>query len=221
MNNRTVVILDWDDTLCPSTWLDLHGLVPETHMDSIAVPCPMLHELDQVSSQVNALLTKATSYGPVFIVTAAERGWVELSARLFLPNVTSSLEREDVHVISARTWYESKYGLGGNAQDWKHELVSVIAEECFANGPASRMNPMDGQFHLVSIGDSIVERDACHAAARTTPFTLAKTLKFVVKPTLVEMVHQLEVAVNAFDHLCHADSFLDLKLSRQLLNTPI
>ena len=214
--DRTVVILDWDDTLCPSSWLDQHELVPRIHADQLdaSLPLPLMNELYKVSCKVNELLMKATSYGPVFIVTAAERGWVEMSSELFLPDVARALQHDDVHIISARTWYETHYGLYGTAQDWKNEVVSIIAAECFTNGAASRMNPIDGQFHLISIGDSMVERDACHAAADNTPFTLAKTLKFIAKPTVDELVQQVEVALNAFDHLCNADSTLDVQLSR-------
>ena len=71
--DRTVVILDWDDTLCPSTWLDHHNLVPRTHADTMntTVSPQMMEELYKVSCKVNELVTKATTYVPVFIVTAA------------------------------------------------------------------------------------------------------------------------------------------------------
>lgn len=43
-----------------------------------------------------------------YIITNAAEGWVEISAKRFLPKV-SKLIKEDVTIISARTKYENRF----------------------------------------------------------------------------------------------------------------
>jgi hypothetical protein len=50
---------------------------------------------------------KSKSLGRVIIVTNAAEGWVELSAKRFLPRVNAELN--GIEIISARTKYESLY----------------------------------------------------------------------------------------------------------------
>lgn len=212
--DRTVVVLDWDDTLCPSTVLQEKHLVPKFGATKVELSDEMAHELSLVEAAVQSLLEEATSYGPVFIVTAAEKGWVEMSSELFLPALVEPLAHEDVHVVSARSWYEKEFGYDGRTMDWKEETFKVIANECF-----SQDDDFESSFNLVSIGDSMVERDVCHSIADTTPFTIAKTLKFIARPTIQEVVQQVELATDVFEHLCGTDSTIDLRLSRLHLAT--
>jgi len=64
------------------------------------------------------LIQKSKEFGKTYIVTNAAEGWVELSARRFLPKVFKELKK-DVVVISARTKYEALYPR--NYQKWKVE----------------------------------------------------------------------------------------------------
>ena len=51
------------------------------------------------------MLGKAKEYGHVYIVTNATDGWVERTARCYLPKVYEAIQ-EDVKIISARSKYE-------------------------------------------------------------------------------------------------------------------
>lgn len=64
------------------------------------------------------MIQKSKEFGKTYIVTNAAEGWVELSARRFLPKVFKELKK-DVVVISARTKYEALYPR--NYQKWKVE----------------------------------------------------------------------------------------------------
>ena len=70
----------------------------------IAVTPAQREVLSLFSAHVTRLLQKAVAYGPVFIVTAAEFGWVEMSAALYMPDVQSVLALSNVHIVSARSW---------------------------------------------------------------------------------------------------------------------
>lgn len=210
---RTVVVFDWDDTLCPSTWLHANNLLPKCRGDPVFLSAQQQKTLDAISSNVIRIIRKAVSFGPVFIVTAAEYGWVELSCTLFMPSAQEILNLPDVHVVSARTWYEQTFGYQGDANSWKYEVMQLIAQKCFAESTTS----LDSYFNLVSIGDSMAERDACHLAIENIPNTYAKTLKYIEHPGSEEMIQQLQLTFESFDQMCTWENCLDLQLTRSQL----
>ncbi|KAJ0411069.1 hypothetical protein ATCC90586_008044 [Pythium insidiosum] len=230
VRERTVVVFDWDDTLCPSSWLHAQDLLPKFRGQQIDLDKHQQNVLTLIADHVVRLLRKAVSFGPVFVVTAAEVGWVELSCALYLPGVQAVLEMADIHIVSARSWYEQTFGAGGDSSAWKYEVMQLIANKCFGHAAAAlqqQSSPLAPQpvetdsdvgfFNFLSIGDSMAERDACHSAADQVPFTLAKTLKFVEQPTTEEIVQQVELTHDSFEQMCGWGSHLDLRLSRSQL----
>lgn len=98
----TVLVFDWDDTLLCSSWLAQNGYrldYPEV------IPAATMKQLETLQASVVSLLARARTYGKVMIITNAETGWVELSAKRFMPDVLPALA--DVEVFSARSNFES------------------------------------------------------------------------------------------------------------------
>jgi hypothetical protein len=84
-----------------SSWLATNGLRLD---EPEVVPAAALKQLAQLEASVVVLLERALEFGHVTIITNAETGWVELSARKFMPGVLGVLQR--VHVMSARSSFE-------------------------------------------------------------------------------------------------------------------
>ena len=101
-DSDTVIFLDWgtssplhagawltqaavDDTLLASTWVGKLGLRPKYVNEKPHIPDDVKLQLEELEECVIALLVNAMKYGRVVIITAAETGWVELSASLFMP----------------------------------------------------------------------------------------------------------------------------------------
>jgi hypothetical protein len=107
-----VLVFDWDDTLLCSSWLAQNGLrldFPEV------IPAATMRQLEGLASSVVALLRRALTFGKVMIITNAETGWVELSAKRFMPEVLPLLPELDV--FSARSNFESLSP--DSPSDWK------------------------------------------------------------------------------------------------------
>lgn len=64
------------------------------------------------------MIQQSKKLGKTYIVTNAAEGWVELSAKRFLPLVCKEIEN-DVEIISARARYEKLFPR--NFQKWKVE----------------------------------------------------------------------------------------------------
>lgn len=132
--DRTIFVLDWDDTCCPSSWLASLCLLPQSPSSGKSVLSEKnKKKLDKLSIRLIQVLEAITKHSIVFIVTAAERGWIELSCGLYLPNVLPYINgNDDIYTVSARTWYEeSIHPSKGTPLDWKKAILQIIAEECF------------------------------------------------------------------------------------------
>mmetsp|Transcript_19567 Transcript_19567/g.53579 ORF Transcript_19567/g.53579 Transcript_19567/m.53579 type:complete len:290 (-) Transcript_19567:156-1025(-) len=100
---ETIIFFDWDDTLCPSGWIEesiADGLCWDKPPEAERFVQP-LRKLDWVAHR---LLAAARRLGTVVIVTAAEAPWVEMSCKNFLPSLGPLLRKIDV--VYARSVYE-------------------------------------------------------------------------------------------------------------------
>lgn len=198
--DETLFVFDWDDTLLPSTWLQRQGLrlddgskVSEWHRE----------QLDVVSSSAVQLIGNAKQCGTVVLVTNAERGWIELSCQKFLPTLAPLLE--NVKAVSARTSFESRNV--SSPLEWKlrafEKEISTVYGQDTLQCPQSRKN-------VLSLGDSVHEREALMRATAQLPNCHAKSLKFCERPDISQICKQHSLVNSCFDRVVHHDGHLDL-----------
>jgi hypothetical protein len=103
--DQTIILLDWDDTLCPSSWIRANKRVL-----SFFKPAPkderFQRPLRELQRNVEVLLKLAMKLGSVVIVTNAQDPWVETSCRNFLPQLLPMIRL--LPVIYARSIYETQ-----------------------------------------------------------------------------------------------------------------
>jgi len=101
--HQNIVILDYDDTLLPTTFLDPED---EADMENLA----KIHKkrLAAVENQVITLLENFLRVSKVLIITNAKKGWVEYSSSILLPKV-HQLIMKYIPVKSARGEFEQQY----------------------------------------------------------------------------------------------------------------
>lgn len=88
---KTIIILDWDDTLFPTTeYLAMRYIVN-------------FNELDNILSRLINLIHK---YGDVYIVTNAMKLWV-YNLLKYMPSLKKEIDN-NISIISARDLYEHK-----------------------------------------------------------------------------------------------------------------
>jgi len=188
----TLFIFDWDDTLMCTTFMDAMKIDLQSKMESIS---ELWTDLDKLSSSVLNILTTAMSLGKVVIITNAEEKWVEYSAQKFMPELIPILRL--IRIISARTEYEKKYP--GKYILWKFHAMSLVVNESIKN--------------VLSIGDSIVERESVMLIDATTSHDLyRKSIKLADKPSIVNLHKQLELLNLNIKQLTGLEKNLDLQL---------
>lgn len=191
----TVIFVDWDDTLLCSSFLSGAGYRLDSVMEGTST---LDKELKDLETSVISLLRLAMSFGDVHVVTNAETGWVQLSAKKFLPGVVPLLDR--VKVLSARSTYESMFP--DSPIKWKY---CAFQERLNADSKSPK--------NVISFGDSHVEREAIRAVTRGLPNTKTKSVKFAEKPSMEQLRRQLELVVNCFQYIHGHESDLDLQLT--------
>ena len=79
---RTLILLDWDDTIHPSCWF-----VDNEYEYPYVEEIKSRPDIIQLSTKALEFLRACVSLGDVMIVTNAELGWVEMSSCTLLPDV--------------------------------------------------------------------------------------------------------------------------------------
>jgi len=199
---RTIIILDWDDTLLASSWLAVHDL----RLDNPQfLEASHRTELQQLEVRVEQFLERAISLGSVLLVTNAETGWVELSCEKFLPGISQFLPK--VKVVSARSKYEERFPNQPNM--WK---INAFRDEL-----AQALQGSSELANVISIGDSHHEREALHVVTSEMDNTLVKSVKFVERPGMEVLRRQIELIHGCIEYIAQHGGDLDLMLSQSLL----
>lgn len=109
---NTLIILDWDDTLFPSSWIkDTTNLI----------------KLNDIDHSLASLFEKMTELGHIIIVTNASMSWIQKSKDYL---TFSRPLLDNIEFISARDEYSKKCSV----QDWKkHVFKDIINRKQYLN----------------------------------------------------------------------------------------
>lgn len=163
---QTVIILDWDDTLFPSTFVrnDMHFSldVPlrEQNLPAL-VKAQALNSLKQCAANADRLLRLACSYGKVILVTLARRPWVSESCRMFYPGIAELLKNLAVKVVYAQEGMRIDYRkIDMMTTRQAESFWSAVKGRAIGTQIAQFYSQYEGQSwkNIISIGDSHFER---------------------------------------------------------------
>lgn len=136
---QTCIVLDWDDTLYPSTHLAALSESEEQTMDSTWSPACEQRALD--------LVRLANRLGKVVVVTLADKGWVERCCRDVCPRLGAVLNELNIKVVSAKV-----EGAGTSYAMMKRMAISAELHAFYSQYERQSWK------NVISIGDSNFER---------------------------------------------------------------
>jgi hypothetical protein len=264
---QTIILFDWDDTLCPSNWIRENR--PAL---SFFKPCPQDEKyqrpLRELQVHVEAVLKLALKMGKVIIVTNAMEPWVETSCRNFLPKLMPYVEQ--IPIIYARSVFD-KYNIeasrqaagsairstsgtrsSGSSGGALPGLYSASGQNKLGNNNARlQMQQADEMLpqrwkelvfdqeitgfysryqhqswkNVISIGDSIFERDAVRRVVLNRPSAKkkcrTKTAKLLDEPEIDELVAQVKVIHDALGLMVQYDGNLDIEIDEEDLKVDL
>lgn len=234
--DQTIIILDWDDTLCPTTWTKQEQQRLKKNLTQVAEH--YRERLDLLARQCVALLTAANELGRVVIVTNAVFPWVESSCQCFLPSLCPLLKT--VSVIYARQVYEDKASgsfmpkvfntnftpsvmrqprrvqTQTDPQRWKEVAFEKEIADFY-----SRYKHQSWK-NVISIGDSVWEREAARKVVPLRPSLerkcRTKTVKLFGEPGIEDLTMQVRVIRKIIAAMVQHDGDLDIELGAQDLH---
>ncbi|GAB5029505.1 protein kinase [Nannochloropsis oceanica] len=197
---ETCVVLDWDDTLFPSSFVDRKKLIHARGLDDL--PVELQRGFAELEKAATRLVTTAVGFGTVLIITNAQTGWVELCVSKFMPDMMAVLDAS-VRVVSARSSFERYFP--GDPLCWKaaafaHELHQL---------QKSLGTPLK---NILSFGDSMEERTAVKIAAGQLQ-SRAKSIKFLDAPSPRQLHQQIEVVTDCLEWIWRHNGDLDVVLT--------
>ncbi|CAD7959009.1 unnamed protein product [Amoebophrya sp. A25] len=169
------IILDWDDTLFPTTMLKM--LVPQQY---VSTPdgvrrTPRNAEFDAycrytLGPMVEQLLEKLIAFGSsvhLSIITNAMPDWIQACCERYYPKAVRDLLAGDkIDVLSAREKFftlKSQNGSGNGGMDAADPLKWKVFTFAGWLGQGLRNNSIDSNYHLIVAGDSPTDISAGHA----------------------------------------------------------
>mmetsp|Transcript_58186 Transcript_58186/g.165443 ORF Transcript_58186/g.165443 Transcript_58186/m.165443 type:complete len:250 (-) Transcript_58186:79-828(-) len=193
----TILIFDWDDTVLPSTWIQEQGL----RLDEESIPTTEQQaQLQKMAEHAAQTLCVAKRHGKVVLVTNAEHGWIELSCQKFMPALFPFLE--NVKILSARSTYEHQ----GVASPFEWKYLAFENEICCFYEPSTASR----RKNVISFGDSAHEREALIRVTEHMQNCRTKSLKFVERPEVEQLLKEHELISGCFRHIVNHDGNLDL-----------
>jgi len=190
--NNTYIILDWDDTLFPTTWITKNKLNFENN--NIMRYADNFKDLDDM---LHKLLYRLNSYGKIIIITNALPMWIDMSSKVL--HKTRELLK-NIDIVSAKKLYRDKFQ---NAVDWKkmafkNELGKYSTDRNITN--------------IISVGDAIYEYIALvKLYDPSVNNKYLKSIKMMDKPTYKSLLEQLYILYMSAPSICTTNRHLDMK----------
>lgn len=182
--NNTVIILDWDNTLFPTTWFMQNNINLKNSGQSISY-------FNQLDGILYKLLKRIKEYGTLIIVTNASLEWIDTSSAV-LPKTRKILQK--IKVVSARGNYQAA---NPNMIEWK--------KMAFKDEVAKH------NINVISVGDANYEYYALISLYNEQNTVLLKSIKFVDDPHHETLIDQLDVMYETIPKISKLTKHLDLK----------
>lgn len=208
-------IIDWDDTLFPTTWVNKHNIdfnKPESYEKYKLY----FLELDKTSS---SLLESLNKIGDIFIVTNANIGWIK-SCLMNLNLTRKTIINNKIRIVSARDSYSQYHN---SPTQWKILTFQDIVEDII-NKINKNIKP-NTIINIISIGDAMYEYLALvnldnfiksHISKKNQPnqnkfIYLLKNIKFIEKPEFDCIIDQIQVLDKNSNNIVNKLEYVDLK----------
>jgi hypothetical protein len=183
-SDNTLYILDWDDTLFPTSWVTKNGIdiINNNSRDRY------IEHFKSLDRTLNSFLRNISKHGKVIIVTNALKDWVKLSS-IVIPQTYHVLK--NINIVSARSLFSDKTK---NIMEWKKSAFQLVIDEEFKN---KRL------MNIISIGDAEYEHQALVSLTHTNfdKIKFLKSFRLIKDPTydqLIEEVELLDTCIHKF-----------------------
>lgn len=191
--SNTVIILDWDDTLFPSSWLFNSG---KKNMKSKKIAA----EIKTLDNVLVALLNRCSKHGRVVIVTNATLQWIVYTSQI-LTRTKQILKK--IQIISAKEHYGNKM----TVINWKIRVFNDLFKNKILDGT---------YYNIISIGDAKYEYIALQSFNEIKCDKILKAIKFEKYPNYYKLVQQLILLHHNVKNIVNDKKTIDIDISKHV-----
>lgn len=182
-----LIIFDWDDTLCPTSWMHDNNMVMHHH----CLTRKQYESLHQCSTHVRGLLTTANLFGNVIIVTNSSPGWIEYCLDRFMVACRDIVRACEIHYAWQATL--------PNPYTWKPYFLNQ-----YRRGKIF--------YQVFGVGDTFNDILSVRHIFRTS--TLTKTLKFLQDPSPEDLIQEIIMLGDCIHIIMTSTETVDLCIQR-------
>jgi hypothetical protein len=226
-SHETLIFLDFDDTMFPTTEIFDRWNFPT---DPEKWPYRWLSAIQKESLQrwedalLNYLQTMRSLSDRVVLLSHASPGWIENCLRFFAPAVSALLERDcGLHVVYARR----SFGIDDGDADELHALLTSSKHQAMWREACRFYGRSSGRTwkNMISVGDMPYEAEALrHLGFRRQgppeERLRLKALRCQQHPSIAEMIARLLTESLLMPLVVRHDGDLDVALSGDRLGLP-
>eukprot|EP00746_Dinoflagellata_sp_MGD_P142931 gnl/MRDRNA2_/MRDRNA2_75825_c0_seq3.p1 gnl/MRDRNA2_/MRDRNA2_75825_c0~~gnl/MRDRNA2_/MRDRNA2_75825_c0_seq3.p1 ORF type:complete len:501 (+),score=96.14 gnl/MRDRNA2_/MRDRNA2_75825_c0_seq3:120-1622(+) len=169
--NQTIVILDWDDTLFPTTFVEQQfgnrsGVPAAGETDKTEEELKdAMNKIEDCQASTEALLHCIQRFGRIIIVTLSSRSKLSKLCEAWYPRVWKLLKDTPVNIVYALEYH--KVGTGKTPDDLTNGYWAWVKGRAIAKQIDGFYSQYEGQTwkNVISIGDSNFERYGTLGAA--------------------------------------------------------
>ena len=197
---NSLIILDWDDTLFPTSFLSKNGYFSENIILAEKEE-KIKKKLEKLEKSVLRLINISLSKGEVFIITNASEGWVEYTSSKYYQKFYEILDK--IKIISARGEWEGIFP--DNINEWKMNSFSNLRKY------------FDSKLvtNILCLGDSMLEIEAGKFLANCFQEAFIKTIKFKEDPKPDELNKQLTLVTKQFNIIHSSIKSLTIRVEKR------
>jgi hypothetical protein len=208
---ETIILLDWDDTLFPTSWLLEKIPDPFDNLEALQLPEKEKESSNAFAIEFMKLVGIAKALGTVVVVTNATRPWVTISQRTVIPQAEELMS--DVAVFYAMELVE-------NREHTVHALTQTKVK-AIEHAVTDFYSQYEGQSwkNVISVGDRCFELDAAKQVCRDRPPAMldrqcrTKTVKFVENPSLLCLAAELALLATWLTKIVQANCDVTIDMS--------
>eukprot|EP01084_Bolivina_argentea_P209276 356512_1 len=221
-NRIAIAILDWDDTLIPTTQMFKNKQVCDENHEIITI-----NQLENIGKMVYKLLLKyITLYGRqnMFIITNASRNWVSFSldqlnkmykylrctskcTTNYFEAIKDLLASQTINIISGKDLYKKQYP--NQWGTWKNLIFQRLITEYYMKNSIIIKTESTMKYSVISIGDSVNEFKASYNATKLLTETYKINPKNVIlhriklkhSPSIKEITDEMQLILTLSDAL--------------------
>ncbi len=192
--NNTLIILDWDDTLFPTSWVNRNGI------DIVNInKTSYIKFFEKIDISLNKLFSNLVGLGDIIVITNALLNWIEISSKI-LPRTGGLLK--NIRFISARGEYSS---VTDDINEWKkHAFINELGKKTHYK----KIN------NIISVGDAEYEYSALINLHNKDINRLLKAVKFIKYPDNHSIYEQINILNDSIQNICLYPGHLDLRINK-------